>query len=163
MTQLSKNRIEKIGVLRHKIRLCKRYKCEVISNVSHLNSLFWSGKLPEHIYRERLNEYLQGKALNDWVGHYDSLIENFNQEIKAIGKSQTWLNNSLLLIGFLLLVIALLSINSKYPVEKQDITAFATVKSNEPFDGEKQPRYSIEGIGENKTPEEHANAALLTP
>ena len=140
MTRLSKTRIEKIGVLRQKIKLCKKYKYEIISNVSYLNNLYWNGKLPEHIYKEKLNKYLQNKTLEDWIKHYDYLIDNFNNEIKSIGRSQNWLNNSLLLIGFLLFITTLLLLNSKFPLftEKQEITGLTIIIFNESLINEAQ-------------------------
>ena len=76
--------MERSEVLR-KIEVVEAYKKRIVGYIENLDRLYYSRKIDEETYENKLNEFMDGKTPLQWIKYYDELLEQYNRKLYSDG------------------------------------------------------------------------------
>ena len=105
LTQEYNNR--KLELIR-RIEICRNAKTDIAEFVSKLNKNHNHGLISGEAYNNKLNSFLKGKSIEDWIEYYDDGIENYEKELESC-ESELLIRNTNLkgIITAVLIILAI--------------------------------------------------------
>lgn len=119
---LMEKKRQKIAYLDKKIRICRQYKQELLTNASKINAKLWNSEITPEQHKRLLEGYLQGKTVKEWLREYDGIIGNHSNQIKRL-RGHSSQRKAVLFLIFLSLILFLLLLEF-YTSENSSVVGF---------------------------------------
>jgi len=145
-----------ISELKKQIEFCKKYKKEIYGYAKNLEFLYLKKKISLEKYRERANEKLKGRTIQEWFDYYDEYIQQAEIIISKKKKEQKKTIFTLVIAGIILFSFIFLFSYSKiqttgFLIQDQSNVGGPNVSQEENLSNQTLDSEIVEEILENET------------
>ena len=72
--------MERSEILR-RIEVTESYKKKILGYIENLDRLYYSHRIDENTYEDKINQMIDGKTPLQWIQYYDHLLEQYRKEL----------------------------------------------------------------------------------